>query len=837
MNRQINLSICCSTEEVLKCLEIPAFVVGLHHKTTAVNERALFILGFAHQNDFKDIPISDIFSSTTAAEIYTWMGDVLASKPVQPKLVIKRSHPRNPQPWSAVPLIDLDGNLIGFLFQHLQSLSNAQSSLLSDTLHNPLDIAQLDDLTRRELRWKTAVLSANQGVWDHDFEFNQHFLSDIWRTMRGISLEVEVPGNTEDWLKTLHKDDIEQIKAQLEQLESGQTDIVNYAFRQRHSDGHWVWIMSRGNVVRRTATGAIARMIGTDTDISDLKAIEHERARLADSLGLAISAAEMGQWELDPTNHSTTWDDRALQIFGLNDGLNHRSDTEWADMIHPDDRKLIIAYNDTSVRDRKDIACDYRIITVDGHEKYIRSRGKYVPKSDGSCRYIGVNFDLTDDYAKTVALEKARNRLEYESRHDALTGLANRRRLDEFYTDQVAMQPTKNIAAMHFDIDRFKQINDMHGHDAGDVTLKHVASNLKAYLPADVLVARVGGDEFVAFFAQAPSPNDLKVIAEHIIDTFEEPFFYNGCRIKTGVSIGIASLAPDDQLASNLFIAADIALYHAKKSGRATFRFYSNSMRDQANQREKIQDDLMTAFERDEITCHYQPQFDAQTMKLSGLEALVRWDSPKHGLVMPDQFLSVAEDMGLIGKLDEIVLDRALRDLYEWTQDGISVPRISVNISAQRLTDPGLGVRLAKMNIPPGKIVFELLESVFLDGESIVISANLRAIRALEIDIEIDDFGTGHASIVSLLRISPKRLKIDRELVQPIVHSRKRRALLEAIIRIGQMLNIEVVAEGVETDAHINILRALKCDYLQGFGLARPMRSAAIRDLLIESAV
>ena len=588
-------------------------------------------------------------------------------------------------------------------------------------------------------------------------------------------------------------------------------------------------------MVRRTATGAIARMIGTDTDISDMKAIEHERARLADSLELAISAAEMGQWELDPKTNSANWDDRALQIFGLEGGANKRPETDWAEMIHPDDRDATVAYNDTCIRERKDIACDYRIITTNGDEKYIRSRGKYVPSSEGSGRYIGVNFDLTDDYLKTVELEQARNRLEHESRHDALTNLANRRRLDEVFTLQAADQPTGTIAAMHFDVDRFKQINDMHGHDAGDVTLKHVASTLQAYLPKDVLVARVGGDEFVAYFAQAPSLDSLKAIAEKVIDAFEEPFFYKECRTKTGVSIGIASVASPNQVGSNLFIAADIALYHAKNSGRATFRIFSDDLKDQANQREKIQEDLLNAFENDEITCYYQPQFNAKTLTISGLEALVRWDSPKHGLVMPDQFLSVAEEMGLIGKIDEIVLRRALNDLDVWAGDGIILPRISVNISAQRLTDPDLGARLNKMSIPPGKIVFELLESVFLDGESETISANLQAIRDLEIDIEIDDFGTGHASIVSLLRISPKRLKIDRELVQPIVHCRQRRALLEAIVRIGQMLNIEVVAEGVETGEHVGILQALNCDYLQGFGLARPMSATAVRALLTSS--
>ncbi len=822
-----------SLEHAIKDLEVPAFVVGLHRTITIANEKASSLLLESQCHVLVGTDLSDILCPAAISAVSSWIDEVVEGIATQVKLGITLSLNTGPELWSVVSLKDRDDRLTGFLFQQVLITSALPDQSILDAFNNPTAAADLDDLARRELRWKTAVLSANQGVWDHDFELDRHFLSDTWREIRGISIGAAAAETTEDWLKTIHPDDVGRVKEQVALQESGATDVVNYTFRQRHADGHWIWILSRGRVVRRDENGLPVRIIGTDTDISDLKFVELERARLAERLGLAIEAAEMGQWEQRIETKNAIWDDRSLKMFGLRDNLTLRSETDWSKMIHPDDRDATMAHFHSCQLEKRDIACDFRIMTADGIEKFIRTRGKFVHDVEGGDRYIGVNLDLTKDHQKTVALEQARNRLEYESRHDPLTGLANRRRLDEVFLVQSSENESDLMGAMHLDIDRFKQINDNFGHDAGDFTLKHAASIMKKYLPKDVLVARVGGDEFVALFPQAQNRVVMEALAEQIIQAFSMPFFYNKIRIKAGISIGIAALDRQEQSESSLLILADIALYHAKKSGRGIWQFYEPHMKTQTSERIKIQDALISAFEHNEITCHYQPQFDAQTMKLSGIEALVRWESPTSGLIMPDQFLSAAEDMGLIAKLDELVLCQVLTDLECWEAEGLSVPHISVNVSAHRISDPDLGTWLQRMKLPPGKIVFELLESVFLDGEDATISANLSLLQSMGVDVEIDDFGTGHASIISLLRISPKRLKIDRELVEPIVHSPKRRGLLETIIRIGKMLDIEVVAEGVETNAHIAILRELQCDYLQGFALSKPMNSANMRELLI----
>ncbi|MDB5663812.1 GGDEF and EAL domain-containing protein [Cypionkella sp.] len=820
-----------SVAHAVKASRVPAFATNLRGTIEFASDAAVARFGAASR-PLVGQQIHDVLDPSRAAAASSWFDQAMACGTFD----AKRSDTLTSRcdVWSAQYVKDEDNYLSGFLFQQICNVVPNQNQSLDEILRDPVAAADVDELIRRELRWKTALLSANQGVWDHDFELERHFLSDTWRAMRGLSKDAAAEETTEDWLKTIHPDDVGRVKTQLALQDAGRTDIVNYTFRQRHTEGHWIWILSRGRVVRRTPSGIPARIIGTDTDISDLKLIEQERTRLAGRLGVAIEAAEMGQWELKIETDSAIWDERALQIFGLQDGLAARPESDWANLIHPDDRDATVAYNNACVRGRKDIACDYRVITSDGTEKYIRTRGKFVPDAEIGDRYVGVNLDLTSDHRKTLALEYARSQLEYESRHDALTGLANRRRLDEVFPAARADDTISHIGAMHFDIDRFKQINDNFGHDAGDAALKYAASILKRSIPSGNLVARIGGDEFVALFPQAPQPEEMEKIAQDIIAAFGVPFSHADTKIELGLSIGLARLGIQDGQYGNLFIFADAALYQAKQNGRGTFCSYDPSMSEQTIRRIELQNDLIRAFERNEFVCHYQPQFDAQTMKLSGLEALVRWQSPILGIVMPDDFLGAVKEMGLSTKLDEIVLTSTLADMREWRSKGLALPQVSVNITAARLADKNLGAWLGNLDIPPGTIVFELLESVFLDVNDVITSTNLRILHTLGIDVEIDDFGTGHASIISLLQIKPKRLKIAQEFVEPIVRSHTRRALLEAMISIGKLLNVQVVAEGVATADHVDILRDLQCDFLQGFGLGKPMSSSDIGALLAQ---
>ncbi|MDW3223138.1 MAG: EAL domain-containing protein [Paracoccaceae bacterium] len=838
-----------TTKLLVDALALPAFIVGLDHSVIFTNALADTLLLDSEGNSLLGRSIQSLLSQdkeTQCLDEPFFSLTQTATRTVRLNSVGSKS-----VEFSVSALKDPQGSVFSYLFQwqrpteqSLQDGSDA-TGLHRDT--KPRHVGKAAEKTgqsswetrchiENDWRWQTTILSANHAIWDHDFERDQHFVSETWRQLRGLSQDDPFPKSNEAWLETIHPQDVDHIKNELRRLDSQETDIIDYKFRQKHTLGHWVWFMSSGRVMRRDKSGLPARIIGTDTDITDIKTVELERHRMADRLHIAMEAAGMARWEFDVGANYAYWDDRMLEIFEITDGINIRSSNAWANYIYPDDREATLALAAECLEQGKDIACDYRHMRKDGSIRHIRTRGKYVRDKEHGARYYGVNFDVTRDYERAEELEQARARLEHDSRHDALTGLANRRYLDDVFTRQSQYLDRADLrpAILHFDIDYFKQINDTLGHDAGDATLKHAAEILRKNVPEDALVARVGGDEFVVLLLSAPDPSELEEIAKNIIGDMSQPFFYGSQQCNTGTSIGIAVAEDAEPLDNGLFINADLALYAAKKAGRGRLQFFTREMKTEARRRKNSFDALLAGFDNGEITCHYQPQFDAQTLEMTGLEALVRWESKKFGLIMPDEFLSTAEDMGLVAHFDELVLRKTLHDLEKWEMQGFDIPRISVNVSSHRLNDPTLIKQLKPMGIPEGKIAFELLESAFLDLKNEVIERNLKQIERMGIDVEIDDFGSGHASIVSLLQVAPKRLKIDRFLIEPIVASNRQRDLIKTIIGIGQMLDVQVVAEGVESWEHVKVLQEIGCCYLQGYGLARPMDAEGVSTFMRE---
>jgi diguanylate cyclase (GGDEF)-like protein len=481
----------------------------------------------------------------------------------------------------------------------------------------------------------------------------------------------------------------------------------------------------------------------------------------------------------------------------------------------------------------------YRIVMPDGDVRHMRNVGSTHTGADGKAKITGISWDVTDDVlmteqlrtakamaeAKNGELAEAKDRIEHNALHDPLTGLGNRRMLDkELETLSAARKDgLQNIAILHIDLDRFKQINDTLGHAAGDAMLVHASKILRSNVRAGDMVARIGGDEFVVLVADPPGKESLSILSERIIAEMRQPVDYNGFPCRFGVSIGIAlagDMAIDER---QLLVNADIALYRAKENGRNRCEFFTDALQAEIITTKRIADEILEGIEKNQFVAWYQPQFEAGTLKLSGVEALIRWNHPRDGVLTPDKFLEIAEELNVVATLDRIVLDRALIDAMRWAAMGIDVPKVSVNVSAKRLSDDTLLNSLQGLSFKPGQLSFELVESIFLDESDDIVTANIEGIKKLGIDIEIDDFGTGHTSIVSLLKIKPKRLKIDRQLVAPILNARSEQALIRSIIEIGRSLGIETVAEGVETMAHAEMLGLLVCDLLQGYAFAKPL--------------
>ncbi|MBX5090129.1 bifunctional diguanylate cyclase/phosphodiesterase [Rhizobium lentis] len=423
-------------------------------------------------------------------------------------------------------------------------------------------------------------------------------------------------------------------------------------------------------------------------------------------------------------------------------------------------------------------------------------------------------------------LVRARERLEYLSLHDALTGLPNRRFVDKMILQPPRPAPEDCLILIHIDLDRFKEINDTKGHAGGDFVLRTTASRLADLTGPNDVAARVGGDEFIfASWGTNPEPKATE-LANRIVGALQQNIFIDDAAYVVGASVGVAWEAePARRDLGQLLLDADLALYEAKKAGRGRAAVFTEELRSAAIHSKELADEFNQALERDELVAFFQPQFNANTLTIEGVEALARWDHPKRGLLGPNEFLDAAEKLGRSGDMDRLILQKALFELTRWDGLGMQIPRVSVNISARRLAQASLLAELSALPAARGRLCFELLETISFDELQPALTEVIPAIKALGIEIEIDDFGTEHASIVSLLRFEPRRLKIDREIIKPIIASPSQRRLVSSIIEIGRSQNIDIVAEGVETMEHAKILKDLGCHLLQGYALARPMTS------------
>ena len=578
--------------------------------------------------------------------------------------------------------------------------------------------------------------------------------------------------------------------------------------------------------------------------IKALGAREAELRRLSRRLGLALETSRVGVWEYDLDTNFLVWDDRMNELYGCPPGQRHYAD--WAERLHPDDFERAREDFRVATEETGRYNSEYRIVTPGGEVRNIRAIGAVYAEPGGTRKIVGVNWDVSTDVAlndnlkeanrlsevRNLELEATRARIEHNALHDSLTGLPNRRFLDDVLKRHSDTGGKGSLALLHIDLDRFKQINDTLGHAAGDAMLIHASEVLKSTIRSEDFVARIGGDEFVVLCTGRHSQATLAGLATRIIDRMRQPAYYDGHECRIGVSVGIATEKRGRIDTGRLLINADIALYRAKGRGRNRYEFFTEALQAEVVRTKRLADEILHGLEQDEFVPHYQLQFHARTLDVVGVEALARWHHPTEGLLAPGRFLDVAEDLSVVSVIDRMILEQALADFERWEAEGLGVPKISVNVSSRRLQDEQLIAGLRDLAIRPGVVSFELVESIFLDKTDDIVLWNIEQIKGLGIDIEIDDFGTGYASIVSLLKLRPRRLKIDRQLVMPVVESAAQRNLVSSIIEIGKSLGIEVVGEGVETMEHARAMRDLGCDILQGFALARPMDAGRLAGFL-----
>lgn len=503
--------------------------------------------------------------------------------------------------------------------------------------------------------------------------------------------------------------------------------------------------------------------------------------------------------------------------------------------VVPEDRSKVLETTDKSVRHLKPWRLRFRI----NHPKrgLIWLEGASIPRReeiDGSVVWSGALHDVTKDVEREAQLKRAhqlaeemRTESEHRALHDGLTGLPNRRYYDQMMATRMSSASSGldpgDCALVRLDLDHFKYVNDTLGHEAGDAVLAHVADVLRSSIRVNDFAARIGGDEFSIILAPHTTRQCAQDIVAHIQGVLAKPFYHNGRPCRFGASFGVARVDNMTEDGCDLQLFADAALYKAKRTGRNRMQFFTPELHNDFLNDRRIASDIHDALERDEFLPYFQPQICAKTGLVFGVEALLRWHHPVQGLLAPGAFMHVLQQLQLMPDVQRIMLIKADEALARWQAKGMTIPRISFNVSSEQIHDPDVLALAGRMAVGETQVAFELLESIFVEEESEDFHAHVDKIRTAGIDIEVDDFGSGHASIIGLMQISPSALKIDRRIVAPVVQESRSRELVRAIIEIANTLGIRTVAEGVETEQQAECLRRMGCDVLQGYLFARPI--------------
>jgi PAS domain S-box-containing protein len=577
--------------------------------------------------------------------------------------------------------------------------------------------------------------------------------------------------------------------------------------------------------------------------------LRESRARLAQ----AQRMARLGHWEWDPAMGMVHCSEGLSEMVGLGSGERQVPHAALLALIDEADRGRVAAALNATLKERTAHSIEYALTRPGGQRLVIVQEGSAIEGDGGKvARVVGIAQDITE---RRAAEDRIRNLANF----DPVTGLPNRTFLIEILTQSLdaARRYGREAAILVLDIDHFKRINDSLGHGAGDGVLQTVAQRLVrcvrgsdrvfsgedgrtgsgADLGAGNAVSRLGGDEFVVVLGEVRRAEDSAAAARRIAEALAAPIVVGTTEVRITASIGISVFPVDGTDVESLLKNADAAMFHAKEQGRDCSRFYTASLNERAVKRFSLETNLRKALERDEFIVYYQPKIDVANGRPSGMEALIRWRRADGAIVAPGEFIPIAEETGLIVPIGDWVLRKACAQAVAWIMRGFGPMKLSVNLSAAQFRQPrlvaGIAEIVAKTALAPEFLDLELTEGMLVEDTANSI-AILNELKELGVGVAIDDFGTGYSSLSYLKRFRLDALKIDRSFVRDLVTDADDGAIVKATIALAHSLRLQVIAEGVEIQAQLDVLRDLGCDEAQGYLFSPPLPAQAFEDWLIE---
>jgi diguanylate cyclase (GGDEF)-like protein/PAS domain S-box-containing protein len=682
-------------------------------------------------------------------------------------------------------------------------------------------------LQQAKTRLELALDGGNMAEWHYDIAGGELYAGDSalrflgYRHLSAITSAAQIE-------KVMHPDDVETSHRALIRVLKGEVAIYDVDLRFRTYGGGWKWLHGRGQVTERDANGRATRMSGIVADIDARKRAEAGVAQAEQRFRDVAAVSGEYVWETDADWRYTYLSERVEALIGYPRAeLLGRRIWEFLPLGEERTIRAWFAAHGGEGAPFRDLV--HRVMTRAGGVLWQSLAG--VPVHDGEGRWIGYRGTAAD----VTARKQDEARIEQLATRDAF-GLANRNLLAE-RTAQAILGAARNrgqLALLAIDLDRFKLVNESLGHGAGDALLRAVAERLSNALRREDTLGRLGGDDFVLLWNGLKSRDEAAALGERLLGILGRPFTIEGRSLTVGASIGIALYPRDGRDFAELLKHADAAMYHAKDSGRAGYRFFHPALSARASERLRVENDLRAALTRNELVLHWQPVVKGRS-QIVGAEALVRWRHPTLGVIGPEEFVPLAEDSGLIRAVGEWTLERALAQAGAWQRELPGAPWFAVNVSTAELAQGDVFVDkvkrcLAAHALEGSRIELEVTERVLMSNfeEN---AETLRKIGELGVRFAIDDFGTGYSSLAYLRELPIDKLKIDRLFLRALESHSADQAIVRTIASLAQTVGVAVAAEGLETREQLDCLLRLGCDQWQGHLFSQPLDAAAFAAL------